>query len=72
MGRLNKGEEKHVHFIIDLQQYKEFEVIANNKGKTVSAALREFIQKTIKRKKNSKSYLKLLHLLLIYSNNYLN
>ncbi|MBU5317613.1 hypothetical protein KQI30_15280 [Clostridium bornimense] len=55
MGRLNKGEEKHVHFIIDLQQYKEFEVIANNKGKTVSAALREFIQKTIKRKKNSKS-----------------
>lgn len=56
MGRLNKGEEKHVHFMVDLEKYKEFETIANNEGKTVSAALREFIYKTIKRKKNIKNY----------------
>ena len=55
MGRLNKGEEKHVHFVMDLEKYKEFEAIVNNEGKTVSAALREFIQKTIKRKKKNKS-----------------
>ena len=56
MGRLNKGEEKHVHFMMDLEKYKEFELIVNNEGKTVSAALREFIYKTIKRKKNIKNY----------------
>ena len=55
MGRLNKGEEKHVHFITNLELYKNFEAIVNYEGKTVSAALREFIQKTIKRKKNTKS-----------------
>ncbi|MBU5316240.1 hypothetical protein KQI30_08145 [Clostridium bornimense] len=48
MGRLNKGEEKHVHFIVDLEKYKLFETIANEEGKTVSAALREFMYKTIK------------------------
>ena len=32
MGRLNKGEEKHVHFVMDLEKYKEFEAIVNNEG----------------------------------------
>ena len=39
MSRLNKGKEKHVHFITNLELYKEFESIVNNEGKTVSAAI---------------------------------
>ena len=54
MGRLNKGEEKHVHFMVDLEKYKEFEAIVNDEGKTVSAALREYIYKVNRRNKNVK------------------
>ena len=50
MGRLNKGEEKHVHFITNLELYKDFEAIVNNEGKTVSAAIREYMRKIVKRK----------------------
>lgn len=55
MSRLNKGEEKHVHFITNLELYKEFESIVNNEGKTVSAAIREYMMKIVKRKKNLRS-----------------
>ena len=54
MGRLNKGEEKHVHFMMDLEKYKEFEAIVNNEGKTVSAAIREYMMKVVRRNKNAK------------------
>ena len=54
MGRLNKGEEKHVHFITNLELYKNFEAIVNYEGKTVSAAIREYMMKVVRRNKNAK------------------
>ena len=53
MGRLNKGEDKHVHFITDLELYKNFEAIVNDEGKTVSAAIREYMMKVVRRNKNA-------------------